>query len=272
VLHFRDGFRGAIPGERRIDEQQRAALAAVAVRDEQRARSDVHVARERRDAKEVEPVDGVEREDPGAARGRADNVVIRERRAVVRVGAREYVACDPARVVARRRIGPDVRYRTRDARELRLGEHGLDGARRVRRNRHAAVDFLVLDVLGARRAHALDHEVEAVFLVLADAVVIDGGAQELARAGRERLQHEPLHARRQLDRAATRAVGDAHHDRRAPAVLEILLDRIRQRRRLPEASEDALEFVEAGDCDGSVHRAAQAAADERRDGRRRFPD
>jgi hypothetical protein len=31
------------------------ALAAVAVRDEQRARSDVHVARERWDAKEVEP-------------------------------------------------------------------------------------------------------------------------------------------------------------------------------------------------------------------------
>jgi hypothetical protein len=76
----------------------------------------------------------------------------------------------------------------------------------------------------------------------------------------------------ELDRAATRAVGDAHHDRRTPSVLEILLDRIRQRRRLPEAAEDALEFVEAGDCDGTVHRATQAAADERRDGRRRFPD
>jgi hypothetical protein len=43
-------------------------------------------------------------------------------------------------------------------------------------------------VLGARRAHALDHEVEAVLLVLADAVVVDGRAQELARAGRERLE------------------------------------------------------------------------------------
>ena len=127
-------------------------------------------------------------------------------------------------------------------------------------------------MLGARRPHALDDEVEAVFVVVADAVVVDRGAQELAGAGRERLEHERLVACGQPDRAAARAVRDAHDDGRAAAVLEVLFDGVRQRRRLPQAAEDALEFVEAGDADGPVDGTTQAAADKGRYGRRRFSD
>ena len=76
----------------------------------------------------------------------------------------------------------------------------------------------------------------------------------------------------QAERAAARAVRDAHDDRGAPAVLEELLDGIGKRGRLPEAAEDALELVESGDAHGAVHGTAQAASDEGRDGRRCFCD
>ena len=127
-------------------------------------------------------------------------------------------------------------------------------------------------MLGAGRAHALDHEVEAVVLVVADAVVVDGGTEELARAGRERLEHQRAIARLQRERAAARAVRDAHDDGRATAVLEVLLDGIGKGRGLPEAAEDPLELVESGDAHRPVDGSAQAAADEGRDGRRRFRD
>ena len=272
VAHLGERLRGAVPRERRVDEQDRATFTAEPVGDEQRARADVHVARERRDAQQVEAVDCVQCEQPGAARGRADDVVVRERRAVVGIRSREHVAGETARVRARSQVGPCVRQLARDARERGLRQHGPDRTRRIRDDGHATVDLLVLDVLGARRAHALDDEVEAVLLVVADAVVVDGGAQELAGAGCERLEHERPVARRQPDGAAARAVRDAHDDRRAAAVLEVLLDGVRQRRRLPEAAEDALELVEAGDADGPVDGTTQAAADKGRYGRRCFSD
>ena len=169
-------------------------------------------------------------------------------------------------------VRADGRQRPGNAGEPGFGQQHGGRARRVRIDRDAAVDLLVLDVLRARGAHALDHEVEAVLLVVADAVVVDGRAQELARAGRERLEHQRLAARRESDRAAARAVRDAHHDRGPPAILEVLLERVRQRGGLPQAAEDALEFVEAVDAHGAIDGAAQATADERRDGRRRFCD
>jgi hypothetical protein len=272
VAHVRQRLRRAVPGGGRVDEQDCAALAAIAVGDQQRAGAEIHVARQRRDAQEVEALDAVEGEQPRAARGGADDVVIRERRAVVRVAAREHVARETPRVAARRRIRAYARQRRDHVRELRLAQHRGDRACRVRVDRDAPVDLLVLDMLRARGPHALDHEVEAVLLVVADAVVVDGRAQELARAGRERLDHQRLAACGQLDRAAARAVRDAHDNGGVPAVLEVLLDRVGERRRLPEAAEDALEFVEARDPHRAVDRAAQAAADERRHGRRRFRD
>ena len=268
--HLGERLRSAVPAERRIDEQDRAAFAAIAIRDEERARAQVDIARERGYAEQVESVGGVEREDSGSLRSRADDVVVRQRGAVVRVRAREHIACNAPRIVARRRVGTLQRQFARDPRELRLREHRGNRALRVRGYRHAAVDFLVLDVLRARGAHALDHEVEAVLLVFADSVVVDGGAQELPCPGCERLQYQRLVTRRQAKRAAARPVRDANDERRAAAILEVLFDRVRKRRRLPKAAEDALEFVESGNADGPVHRTAQAAADEGRDGRRRF--
>ena len=66
VAHVRERLGRAVPGDRRVDEQDRTALAAVAVRDQQRARADVDVARQRRDAQEIEAIDGIECEEPGA--------------------------------------------------------------------------------------------------------------------------------------------------------------------------------------------------------------
>ena len=272
VPHFRDRLRRAVPADRRIDEQQRAPLAAEPVRDEERARADVDLAGKRRNAEQVESIGRIERKEARALRRGSDDVVIGERRAVVRIRAGEHVTRDPARIVARRRIGTERRQFARDPGEFRTGEHGRDRSRRIRRDREPAIDLLVFDVFRTGRPHALDHQVEQLVLVVADAVVVDGRAQELARAGRERLEHELLAARRQFDRAAARAVRDAHDDRRATAVLEELLDRIRERARLPEAAEDALEFVESGNRNRTVDRSTQATADECRDGRRRFRD
>ena len=132
VAHLGERLRRAVPGDRRIHEQDRAPLAAKAVGDEQRARADVRVARERRDAQQVEAVARVQREEAGSARGRADDVVIGERGAVVRVRAREHVAGEPARVLPRRRVGPRDWHLARDARQRRFRQHGADRARRVR--------------------------------------------------------------------------------------------------------------------------------------------
>ena len=45
MAHFRQGPGGAAPGRGRVDEQDRAPLAAVAVRHEQRARAQIDLAR-----------------------------------------------------------------------------------------------------------------------------------------------------------------------------------------------------------------------------------
>ena len=55
-----------LPGRRRIDEQQRAVFAAELRRDQQHARTDVAVARRRRDADEVQVLDVAQREQAGA--------------------------------------------------------------------------------------------------------------------------------------------------------------------------------------------------------------
>ena len=137
---------------------------------------------------------------------------------------------------------------------------------------HAPVYLLVLDVFRTRRAHALDHEVECILLVVADAVVVDGGAEEFARSGRKGLEHQRLVRSGQAQRAAARAIRDAHDDRGAPAVLEELLDGVGKRGWLPQAAENALELVETGDAHGTIHGPAQAPPDKGRNGRRCFGD
>ena len=69
-------------------------------------------------------------------------------------------------------------------------------------------------------------------------------------------------AARQADRRGRTAVDDAHDDRLATAVVEILLDGIAEHARLPEAAKDLVELGGVADTDRLVDRPAQGAADE----------
>jgi len=178
------------PGRRRIDDQHRVTVAAEAARHQQRARADVAVALERRDAHEPHVLGRGKRKQARAGLGGADHVVIGERAAVVAVGVRIDVADRVTRTRRDRAIGARRGHLSAHAHELRLLQHRGDVARGVRHHRDPAENLLVLDVIGAARAHSLHDEVEAIEFGRGDVVVIDRGAQCLARAGAERLEGE----------------------------------------------------------------------------------
>jgi len=162
-----------LPGRRRIDDQHRTALAAQPVGHQQHARAEIAVARRRRNADEMHVVGSGQREQARARRRRTDQVVVGERRAVVAIGIRIDVTDRMARSGKERALRPDGRHAAADADQRRLLQRRSDVTRRARRDRQAAEDLLVLDVLRTRRAHALQHEVEAIRLVGADVVVVD---------------------------------------------------------------------------------------------------
>jgi hypothetical protein len=129
-----------------------------------------------------------EREEARALRGGADDVVVGQGSSIVPVRARVDIACSIPAADGECGLRPRSRNGSRDPHQLRLGERAAREARRLGVDREPPVDLLVLDVLGSARAYALQHEVEAVLLVLADPVVVHGRAQELTRArgdGRE---------------------------------------------------------------------------------------
>jgi len=248
------------------------ALAAEGGRHQQRARPDVAVALERRDADEAHVLGGGEREHAGAGVGRADHVVVGERPAVVAVGVRIDVPDRVPRSRGERALGPRRGHLPAHAHELRFLQHRGDVARRVGHDRDAAEDLLVLDVIRAARAHALHHQVEAVGLGRADVVVVDRGAQRLARARAQRLERERLAVAGQRDGGGRAAVHHAHDDRPLAAALEELLDGVRHRAWLPQAAEHLVELREAPHRERPVDRPAQGAADERGDGGRHQGD
>ena len=136
------------------------------------------------------------------------------------------------------------------------------------------MDLLFLDqprgVARNGAAEPLQNQVEAIVLGFRDAVVIDRGAQVLARARRETQQRQrAATGRRQRDRRRPSTIGDAHDDRPPTAVLEELLDRIGQRGGLPETTEHPLVLGEALDDAGFVDRPLQRAPDEGSDPGRR---
>jgi len=252
-----------LPGRRRIDDQHRASFPAQPVGDQQHARAEVTVAGGWRNADEMHVVGAGQREQARSGRRRADQVVVGEGSAVVAVGIRIDVPDRMARSGPERALRPHGRHGAAHAHQRRLLQRRSDVARRVRRDRQAAEDLLVFDVLGARRAHALHHEVEAIRLVRTDIVVIDGGAQRFARARAQGYERERLaRAARQRDAGGCAAVHHADDHGLAPAVLEELLDGIGQRARLPEATEDVVELRVAAHCDGAIDGAAQRAPDE----------
>jgi len=260
------------PGRRRVDDQQRVVLAAVATRHQQSACADVAVALERRDADESHVLGGGEREHAGAGLGRADHVVVGERAPVVTVGVRVDVPHRMPRSRRERARRPRRGHRPANAHELRLLQHRGHVARRAGHHRDAAEDFLFLDVVGAARAHALHDQVEAVGLGRADVVVVNRGTQRFARARTQRLERERLVVAGKGDGGGRPAVQHADDDRAPATALEELLDGVRQRARLPQPAEHLVELGEVPHRDRPVDRAAQGAADEGRDGGRQQRD
>ncbi len=251
-----------VPSGRRIHDEHRAPLPAQARRHHQRAHAHVAVALEWRDADEVQVVHLCQREQPRPRLRRADHVVVGERQAVVAVGVGVDVADRVARAGAVGLVRSVRGHGAAHAHQLRVLERGRHEARRAGDHRQATEDLLVLDALGAVGAHALHDEVEAVGLVRPDVVVVDRGAQHLARARAERRERERLGAAGQRDGRRRAAVDHADDQGRAAAVLEELLDGIGQRAGLPQSAEDAVELGEAADRDRAIGRAAQRAADE----------
>jgi len=260
------------PRRGRIDDQDRVVIAAPAIGDDERARAHVAVARERRDAQETHFFGRRQREESAAGLGRADDVVVRERRAVVAVGVRVDVADRVTRARADRTVRADGGRWPAHADHRRLLQHGEDVTRRVRQHRQPPEDLLVLDVLGTSSAHALHDQVEAVGLVGADVVVVDRRPERLSGTRAHGLERQRVGAAGQGEGRGRTAVHHADDDRCAAAVLEVLLDCIRERARLPEAAEDDLELGVAADRHRLVDRAPQRAPDERGDGGRQAQD
>jgi len=251
-----------LPRHGRIDDQQRVMVAAPARRDQQRARAEVTVTLEWRYAHEAHVLRGPQREQAAAGLLGTDHVIVSERSPVVAVGIGVDVADRMTRTGPERPLRACLRHRSPHPHQLRFLQRRRHEARRVGYDGDAAEDLLVLDVLGAARAHALHHEVEAVGLVGADVVVVHRGAQRLARARAQCRERQRFTVAGQRDGRRCAAVHDAH-DHRVPAtVVEELLDGVAECARLPEASEHLVELGEAAHGDRAIHRAAQRAADE----------
>ena len=80
-----------------------------------------------------------------------------------------------------------------------------------------------------------------------DVIVVDRGAQELARAWSARFEPQRLAAATQRQRDGRRAVRDTNDDGLPSALLEEMLDGVGQRARLPQAAELLLKIREALD-------------------------
>jgi len=260
------------PRHRRIDHQHRVQFPAAALSDDQHAGPDVAVTRERRYAQKADLVVGGQREQSGARLARTDQVVVGQRSAVVTVR----VGVDVSDRVARAGTDRRVRARGRDV-AADAGEHGLlqrgrDEAARRRHDRQAAEYLLVLDVLRAAESHALQHEIEAIGLGGPDVVVVDRRPQCLSRTGTQRLERQRIRPAGQRNRRRASAVDDAYDDRGSTAVLEILLDGIGQRARLPQPAEDRVKFGEARHRHGALDRTPQRTAHEGGHGGRKACD
>ena len=186
------GARG--PMRRRIDDQQRAPLAAEAAGDQQRRQPDILLARQRRNAQQVDVRRGMQREDAGAGLRRADDVVVGDRPAIVAIGIGGRVADHRAVRGRRRTRRPLGGHAALHANQARLEQRVGDEAIGARRDGQPPEDLLVLDLLGSRGAHPLHHQVEAVVILRLDAVVVDRGAQEFARTGADAAQDQPAAA------------------------------------------------------------------------------
>jgi len=179
-----------LPSTGRVDHEHRPPAAALLRGNHERAGPEVTLARERRDAHEMQILDLGEGEQSGAGRRRADHVVVRERQAVVAVWIGVDVANRVTRTRKERLIRACPRHWASHAHEAGFLQRGRDEPGRARHYRQPAEDLLVLDALGAASSYALHDEIEAVRLVRAYVVVVHRRAQRLARARTQRLESE----------------------------------------------------------------------------------
>ena len=216
-----------MPVGRRVEQQERPAVPAKARRDQQRARPHRVVTCQRRDAEEVERIVIAQRKEPGALDRGADDVVVGQRSAVIAIGVRIHVGGERAAIAAVGRHRSLQRHGALQADQRGLRQQRRHRPRRVRVDRQARIDLLVLDVLRARRTHPLDDQVELVGVGRIQVVVVDRGAQELAGARALRLQRQRRElGRGQRQRRRAAAVDDPDDAREPTAVLEELLNRV----------------------------------------------
>jgi len=257
-----------LPHGGRVDHEHRPPAATELSRNHQRARPELTLATERRNAHEVQVFDPGEGEQPGAGCWRADHVVVREWLTVVAVRVGIHVADRVTRARQERLVRALPGHRTPHAHQTGILQRRGDESGRARRDRQPAEDLLVLDALRAAGAYPLHDEIEAVRLVRADVVVVHRRAQCLARTRAQCRKRERLTPAGQRDRRRHASVHYAHDHGVAAAAVEELLDRVGERARLPQPAEQVVELGKTVDGDGAVDRAAQRAADERGHGSR----
>ncbi len=107
-------------------------LAAKFRRNQQRAPTDVVLARERRDTQEIKSLGGGESEHAGVIDRRTDDVVVRDRTAVVAVGIGKGVPDGRPRGAAGGLGRPGGRRRADDAHQAGIGQNVAHAAPGIR--------------------------------------------------------------------------------------------------------------------------------------------
>ena len=251
-----------VPCVGRIDDQEGAALFAIPLRDQEHGQPHIFGARRRRYAQEIEMIALLEGEQAGALDLGADHVVVGERRPIVTVRVGAHVTRARRSRGMHGAIRPLRRQITAQSHELGLSQHVCNMTLVVPRHRYLGEYLLVFDVVAALHAHALHGQVESRHVPRRYVVVVDARAQELPRPGTRRPKRQRAGTGAQCEGGRAGAVHDAHDERLAAAVIEKMLDRVRQAARLPEAAEGMLELGEVPDGDGSIHGTAQRASHE----------
>ena len=151
---------GRVPRGGRIDDQQCAALLAVARGNQQCARPDVVLPRQRRNAQQIEVIGAIEREKAGAIDLRADEIVIADWRSIIPIRIGTHIGRGKADGIERA-IRPLRRNFADEMRQFRAGEDARNMPLIGGLDRQVREYFLIFHVACALDAHTLHREIEA---------------------------------------------------------------------------------------------------------------
>ena len=192
IAQSTQGIVRGLPHGRRINDQQRATLLAVARRDQQRARSHVPISRQRGYAQKIEIFSLMQSEHAGVVQARADQVVVSERRAIIAIRIRVHIRGGKATGGIQGSIRPLRRHFTDETNQRglrdRLGEVAFIGPRCGNPLEY----LLVIDLTGTLSTHPLHGEVEYVRLICRNIVEVDAGPQKFAGTRPKCLQLQRL--------------------------------------------------------------------------------